>query len=180
MSASEIRNWCEEKTNVPIDPDEPFVLKYHVHADSAVVEQQDLKIVISTKRLSSLTEKSLMVQTDGTFKLIWQGYPVILAGTSDRNNVFHPFALAILRGEAAEDYAFVFGALHQWDAKWKPSILLADGSDAITSGYATIFGVPDIRCMCYFHVLHNCEKYLKTLEKKGWSFESRFRSFATL
>ena len=165
VSAAEIRRWCEAHRNEPTELDEPFVLAYHVHAESFVVEEQDLKIVVTTKRLLSLAKKSRMVQTDGTFKLVWQGYPVILAGTSDANNVFHPFALAVLKGETDEDYAFVFKALLEWDSEWKPDMLLADGADAITSAFVKVLGDPLVRIMCYFHMLQNCEKYLKPLKK---------------
>jgi hypothetical protein len=166
MSAVEIRRWCEKHKNVPAELDEPFVLACHIHAESFVVEEQDLKIVISTRRLLSLARKSRMMQTDGSYKLVWQGYPIILVGTSDVNNTFHPFVLAILKGETEDDYAFAFEAIRQWDANWKPDMLLADGSDAITAAYMKVFGVPVVRIMCYFHVRHNCEKYLKTLGKK--------------
>ena len=47
--------------------------------------------------------------------------------------------------------------------EWQPSLLLADGSEAITKGYSAVFGPPTTRLMCYFHVLHNIEKYLKPL-----------------
>jgi len=45
-------------------------------------------------------------------------------------------------------------------------MLLADGNDADakTAAFKQEFGTPDIRLMCYFHMLHNCEKYLKPLE----------------
>jgi hypothetical protein len=32
----------------------------------------------------------------------------MLVGTSDRARVFHPFAIAVCKGESAEDFAFIF------------------------------------------------------------------------
>jgi len=91
---------------------------------------------------------------------------VILADTSDKRSTFHPFVLAVLKGETAEDYAFVFEVCTSpVEYGWKPTILLPDGSDGITSGYTMISGVPDVRCMCYFLVIENWEKHLKTLKK---------------
>lgn len=44
-------------------------------------------------------------------------------------------------------------------------ILLGDGSEAITLGFERVFGKPVVRLYCYFHILHNAEKYLKPLTK---------------
>lgn len=165
VSAREIHDWCEARAQKPDDVDKPFVLSHHVHAESHNVDEQDLKIVISTLRLLDFMKKSEMVQIDATYKLNWQGYPVMVVGTSDKNNVFHPFAIAVCKSETTDDFGFIFTALHDLDVEWKPTVLLADGSDAITAGFQLVFGEPLIRLMCFFHVLKNIEKYLKVLTK---------------
>lgn len=166
VSASEVKAWCEERKEIPADDDTAFVLQYYVEAQSRNVDEQYLRIILTTKRLLSLMRTSEMVQIDATYKLTWQGYPVMVVGTSDRNQVFHPFALAVCSAETAEDYAFIFDALHKYDLEGRPTILLADTSEAITLGYQKVFGVPRIRLMCFFHVLHNLEKYLKVLKAR--------------
>jgi hypothetical protein len=163
ISAAELYTWCEEKKKTPRDEDEPFVLDYLVEAKSRNVDDRDLKIVISTRRLLSLCRRSPLVQIDATYKLIWQGYPVIIAGTTDKNKVFHPFLLAVTTCERADDFEFVFHALHQMQLEWFPSLLLADASDAITAGFVAVFGPPTVRIQCFFHVLKNIETYLKPL-----------------
>jgi len=85
MCATEIKKWCEGKRVEPVDPDEPFLLAYHVCADTPAFDEQDLKVVMSTKRLLEMAKKSRMIQTDSTYKMTWQGYPVILIGTTDKN-----------------------------------------------------------------------------------------------
>lgn len=166
VSAGEIHSWCSERTQIPTNEDEPFVLDHLIRAESLDIDEQDLKIVISTKRLLQNLKKSAMVQIDATYKLIWQGYPVMILGTSDKNQVFHPFGLAICKDEAAEDFAFIFRAFHNFDPHWNPSVLLADGSEAITGGFRSIFGEPAVRIMCFFHVLKNLEPYFKGLKKR--------------
>ena len=151
----------------PSCDDDAFVLKYTVLAQSTDSDEQDIKIVISTPRLLQLMRKSPMVQTDATYKVIWQGYPSIVIGTTDKDQVFHPFALAVCNTETAEDFQFIFETLHDFDLEWQPSILLADGSDAITNGFCAVFPAPSVCLMCYFHVRHNCEKHLKRLTKGG-------------
>jgi len=63
-------------------------------------------IVLSTPCLTSLA------QINATYKLTWQGYPIIIVGTSDKQQVFHPFTLAVTPGESEEDFSFIFDALH--------------------------------------------------------------------
>jgi len=75
--------------------------------------------------------------------------------------------LAVTKGESAADFEFIFGALHEFQLQWTPSILLADGSDAITNGFAAVFGPPRIRLMCFFQVREKVEAYLKPLTKNG-------------
>ena len=56
--------------------------------------------------------------------------------------------------------------LKEINLEWRSSVLLADGCDAITKGYIQVFGEPRVRLMCYFHVLHNLEKYFNVLPKQ--------------
>lgn len=106
-----------------------------------------------------------MVQIDATYKLNWQGYLVMVIGTSDRNNVFYKFGIAVCKGETANDFAFIFQALHNYNLEWQPSILLADCNETITTGFMQVFGEPRVRIMCFFHVLKNIKKYLKVITK---------------
>jgi len=48
-------------------------------------------------------------------------------------------------------------------------VLLAGGSEAITAGLRTVFGVPKIRVMSFFHVLHNLEsRFKKLLQREAY------------
>ncbi|RNA42218.1 hypothetical protein BpHYR1_036256, partial [Brachionus plicatilis] len=44
-----------------------------------------------------------------------------------------------------------------------PTILIADGSDAITNGYELAFGKPSERIMCWAHVLRNVNEHLVSI-----------------
>ena len=89
-----------------------------------------------------------MIQCDATYKLTWQGYPVLLAGTSDSARVFHPFLLAVTKVESTKDFEFIFRVLHNFVPEWSPNILLADGADAITQAFTLVFGEPKVRLIC--------------------------------
>lgn len=109
ISASEIRKWCNEQVKISQDEDEAYVIDFLICAESYDVEEQDLKIVVSTPRMFLLAKKFMkLVQTDSLYKLMWQCYPFLFAGASDADYVFHSFAVAITKGENAEDFEFMF------------------------------------------------------------------------
>jgi hypothetical protein len=111
-----------------------------------------------------------MLATDGTHKCVWQGYKVLLVGTIDRTKAFHPFGVGITTGETEFDYKFIFESLkktvyNQFDRTLSPTILLADGADAIHNGFALVFDL-ERRIMCWAHVSRNFIKNNKHLPKK--------------
>ena len=76
--------------------------------------------------------------------MIWQGYPVLIVGTTDRAKQFHPFGLSVCINETQEDFAFIFKSLksavlyiNAFD--YQPTILIADASPAITHGFLEAF-----------------------------------------
>ncbi|GBM54103.1 hypothetical protein AVEN_247714-1 [Araneus ventricosus] len=150
--------------------DTPFVLGV-VDVDVNDRDKHDLKIVISTKRLLRLMIKSEGVQTDATYKLIWQGYPVLIFGSSDMNRTSHSFAIAVCNIETESDFAIIFNSVK--DSKYKieetqsnPKILLSDINSAITNGFKAVFGVPFRRLMCYFLVMKNIAGKLRGIKGK--------------
>ena len=49
--------------------------------------------------------------TEATYKLIWQGFPVPIVGTTDKAKKFLPFWLAVCMKEESADFAFIFSSL---------------------------------------------------------------------
>ena len=74
-------------------------------------ESAFFRVSISAKRLSKLGSRSANIHADATYKLIWQGYPVLITGYSDANRQFHLISLAITMNEAKEDFHFIFAAV---------------------------------------------------------------------
>ena len=86
-----------------------------------------------------------LVATDATYKLIWQGYPLILVGTTDMDKKFHPYGMLLTKHEASQDFAFMFKSLvvkvkEIFEQDYDPDTLLADSSSAITNGFTIGFG----------------------------------------
>ncbi|XP_031346018.1 uncharacterized protein LOC116172859 [Photinus pyralis] len=176
ISAGELSNWCSANSNVPSNEDQPYVLDFKIDVDDADFLKQDLKIVLSTKRLLKLLGEVDKVQADATYKLVWQGYPVLIVGTSDICRKFHPLAVAVCFGEAEADFAFIFQAMKQsymniHQMIWKPNVLLADASVAITNGFKSVFGTPARRLQCFFHVLKDVDSVIRGITEKQKSEE---------
>jgi hypothetical protein len=167
MKHSDLATWCDNNSSLPGPelPDEPFVANYEIFdlddddkkPDS--YEDGDLfRFFITTRRLIELSSKfETLLQTDGTYKLLWQGFPVLLLGSSDATRAFHTVGLAVVTQERHNDYAFLFKSIQIARNKLNlPPILesinlMADAAGAITNGFRSA-GFTGVRGMCWFHV----------------------------
>lgn len=43
-------------------------------------------------------------------------------------------------------------------------MLMADDSEAITNGFSKTFGAPKTRLMCFFHLIKNVDKHLRSVK----------------
>lgn len=166
ISLNSVLCWCQERNEIPTEEDKPFVLGVPTSFD----DNPELRIVFSTKRLLGNVQKSKGVQADATYKLNWHGYPVLIVGSSDFRQVFHPFGIAVTSNEMEADFAFIFYCIKSIcleinGTEWEPKILLADASNAITNGFKTVFGPSFRRLMCYSHVVKNIDTKLRGLEE---------------
>ena len=86
---------CQVNSQLPEDEDKPFIIKYQIRVDeSDVVDgpelpEEQFRIAISTKRLLRLAGKQddgtreFTLQVDSTYKLVWNGFPVLVFGFTD-------------------------------------------------------------------------------------------------
>ncbi len=125
-----------------------------------------IRLFFTTKRLLSIALKANHIAIDPTYKLVWQGYPVIQVGSTDKQKHYQPFGLAVCDSEEDIDFDFIFSSLLKLVPGFHPTILLADGSHAITNAFFSAF-INDlnfhryIRVQCWVHMLRNVEKRLK-------------------
>jgi hypothetical protein len=123
-----------------------------------------MRIFFTTKRLLLITtNNNHYICADATYKLIWQGYPVHIVGTTDRAKKFHPFGLLICINEKEEDFKFMFQSVkdavknvHNFD--YHPTTLIANASSAITNGFKSVFDQVGSSVMCWAHLLRNVDK----------------------
>ncbi|XP_077271134.1 uncharacterized protein LOC143902266 isoform X1 [Temnothorax americanus] len=106
-------------------------------------------------------------QTIGTYKCVWQGYPILQIGTTDMYRSYHPFGVAVTTFERASDYAFIFAAVKKglknlYNLDYNPEILISDAK-SIHNGFEQVFGEQDFIIMCWVHmrraVVDNLTKY---------------------
>ncbi len=192
---AELYEWCETHSPVP-DPeqsDEPFVVNYQINVDddadddherlfplndegiqSVPINQSSFRILISSRRLLSILSSTQVIQADSTYKLVWQGFPVQVIGFSDKNNTFHPCALAICTTETEDDFHFCFAAICNGREKTQQPKLehlgvLCDAADAISNGFAKAFypeGGSYKRGMCWFHMRKAVSEHVAALKDK--------------
>ncbi len=81
----------------------------------------------------------------------------MIVGTTDKDIAFHPFGVALCCNEKKEAFKFIFQSIkdsvkeiHPYD--YEPTALVADGSDAITNGFTSVFKYLLFRVMCWFHM----------------------------
>ena len=107
ISMGELKEWCQSRSQVPANNDEPFIMSYEFGDDS----NQYIRFFITTTRLLQIALASSVIHADATYKLNWQGYPVLIIGTTDADRKFHPFGLAVCNSEKRDDYIFYLKAL---------------------------------------------------------------------
>lgn len=180
ISLGELEQWCINNSIVPIDDDEPFVVSHNItYEDDELEDDEDVEddnenkfhVFISTKRLLSIAHQSTHLHADATYKLVWQGFPVLIVGTTDLNKCFHPFGLAICTNEKTKDFEFIFSGIQigfeklQLDT-FKPKALVSDAADAIKAAFINVFG-DDVKCvMCWAHMKRKIESRICHIDDK--------------
>ena len=76
------------------------------------------QVTVSTRRLVQLLGKGRHwpLHIDGTYKLTWQGFPVLISGITDAQHRFHPVSLSLVSHERTSAYLHVFTS--QKEAYW--------------------------------------------------------------
>ena len=171
MTLNELKLWCTQNQDIPESLDKVFVA--NTYFEAGLDEVKAMRIYFTTKRLMSLVKKTKHICIYATYKLLWQGFPVIIIGTTDRNKSFHPFGLVLSKDEKTEDYAFAFSSVKQltkqlYDFDIYPNALVADAAQAITNAFKSVYGenYEYERIYCWAHVIRRIDDRLKTINHK--------------
>lgn len=173
-----LEKWLEETNSVPSSDNQPFVVAYEVHTDDDNDENCTFRFFVSTKLLLRQAVNVAILHTDATYKLVWQGFPVLQIGTTDADRKFHPFGVAVCKNERAADFEFIFGALKNGINKITgkeidPDALVSDAAISIHNGFKKVFPhlTDDDIIMCWSHlrraVSKNLPKYIRDSQKQN-------------
>ena len=167
ISLGELQAWLIENSKIPFDEHEPYVIAYHVYEG----ETPTFRFAISTKSLLKLTTLATNIHADATYKLIWQGFPVLLVGTTDKTKKFHPICIAVTTNERKQDFEMLFKALRNsaftlYEHSLNPKALICDSAMSIINAFKEVFGEEAIIKMCWFHAKKNIVNSVERLVDK--------------
>lgn len=154
--------WFEEKLRTPEDEAAPFVLNYDSSQPSA--EHKFFRFAMTSKILLLNGTKSKILHIDATYKLIWQGFPVLVIGCTDKEKSFHPIAIGVSTNETQDDFMFMMesiqiGIKKHFDEIYAPNVLVSDAAPAISNAFRSILpGEKNLIVTCYAHVMANLKK----------------------
>lgn len=167
--------------------DQQFVTNHFVYVNEEDNDKSYFRFFVSTKRLLQNAIGVKKFHTDGTYKLVWQGFPILLLGTTDIDRKFHPFGACVSTKECAEDYEFIFRAVKDtvyqlFREEIEPEVLISDAAKAVHNGFVAVF----TRCnekeniiMCWAHlrraVVKKIPQFLKSQQLQN-EFMSKYVS----
>ena len=120
LSLGALKQYCLDNSEIPEDENKCFVSAHQVGTFSEPVtkngittikEIQKINIFFTSKRLLKNSEFVIHIHTDGTYKCIYQGYPVLIVGSTDKCKVFRPFELDLVIQETTLKYEFIHKSL---------------------------------------------------------------------
>jgi hypothetical protein len=181
ISLGELEAWCQQNSCIPDDDDKPWVLKYQIEYEDEINNDDDdddddknkFRFFVTTKRLLFNSSISNKMHIDATYKLIWQGFPCFIIGTTDMIKQFHPYGFAVCSNEKEKDFAFIFNCIRDGlcnlnlQMNEQELVLIADGAEAISNAFSKVFGTDHNIVMCWFHMRKRVEKKLYLVEDKA-------------
>lgn len=162
VTLKDLEDFVKLHNQLPIELDEPFVVNFFRSAPNDT--EKIFRIFYSTKRLLQFATESDIIHIDGTYKIMIQGFPVVIVGVTDYAKRFHLCGLTICSSESASDYQFVFeslmhGVIMVTEQDLRPRAVMADASAAITRGLEDSFEDENIvRLNCFAHIMMNVDK----------------------
>jgi hypothetical protein len=172
ISVGELEAWLLKNSVIPEDLHIPFVEQYELETEE---EESIFRFFITSRYLMSICANSYKIHADATYKLLWQGFPVLIVGTTDMDKHFHPFGLSVCTNEKKEDFKFLFRALvatskKLFEKKFEPNVLICDAAKSIQNAFIEIFGTDKLIIMCWAHMRKNVQKRVeRDVEKKNRS-----------
>lgn len=160
--------WCVQLTDDPPTQDDAFVI-----AHQSDEENNSFTFVMSTLRCLEHASNCSNIVADGTYKLNWEDYPIVVVGTLDRMQHFHILAMCVTTNERESDYNFVFNSIQNAAAKYHnrkmdPKVLISDYAYPIRNAFYEVFPSAEKNVVCWSHVSRNLHGFKYQDKKKNY------------
>lgn len=167
-----LEKWLNESSALPINDNDPFIVNHEVHVNEENVENSTFRFFVSTKLLLHNAINATKIHTDATYKLVWQGFPILIVGTTDSNRKFHPFGASVSTNERAENFSFMYRCVKDkvfelFGKEFHPEVLKCDAAFSIHNGFKDIFRLCDRIIMCWAHLRRAVDKHVSRYLKIG-------------
>lgn len=94
IKIGDLITWCKNHSTTPDEPHEPFVLDYWREKNNGAGLK--FRFVFTTLFLLNLFKSVDKICIDTTYNLNWNGFPLTILGTIDKNKKFHPVVFAYM------------------------------------------------------------------------------------
>ena len=159
ISLGELEKWLQDHSTVPEDENKAFVVEHEV----TFGKNGSFRYFVSSKTLLKMAKDVKKIHADATYKLVWQGFPVLVVGTTDESRQFHCFGMGVCTDEKTDDFKFLFNSLKSGAEKIlhspiDPSTLISDAAKSIHNSFKEVFGDDKLVVMCWAHMKKNVSK----------------------
>lgn len=161
FNLGDLSEWCGINSEFPSNEDQAFVIAHECSPVSG--NEMHFRFCLSTPVMLRKFIGLNQICIDATYKLNWNNFPLIIVGTVDRMNKFHPLVYACTSNERTEDYEFVFTSIKIavqsfYGETFEPTTLITDGAIPIRNAFDLVYISADLGIMCFPHVLRNVMK----------------------
>lgn len=140
------------------DPNQPAVIYSYINEDGS----GKIVLVVTTRHLLENVLRSYKapfgsyLAFDGTYKLTWNGMPLVISGTVDTQQSFHPVIMSLVSNETEALYEEVMRALTTaikefFDVDYAPRFFMSDMAASIRNAAKNVWPAATI-LSCYFHM----------------------------
>lgn len=168
MTSADLKQFCLEHCSMPGDLDKAYVFSFDLADEELCKDLPVFRVLFSTRRLLQTGLQGRYWHVDATYKIVWQGYPVLVLGTCDQAKQFHPITFMLAQGETEEDYTYLlrktrFVLQNISDCSVQPDAVIADGAAVITNAVTNVFGDTVGRGMCWAHCIRKVDERLRSV-----------------
>lgn len=178
ITHEQLRSFFEQSSTVPDDMDVPFCIGFRMELIKGKPDPNKLNddvlvftAIFTTKRLLANASNATKLHVDGTYKLNWENYPLLVFGTTDMERRFHLISFALTSNENTAAFEFCFETLKKSAADLlniiiPADVLVSDACEAIKTAFRRVFP-NSAEVTCWFHVKKNVENRLKSSPNKA-------------